>query len=150
MRFSWHYYAIAVVLLFALMKISNKPSRSMLVSYLFLVIVATLIFRNPTKDFHYELIPFRILRVQNGGKMKDLLQQMLANIVMFIPIGILFTFSTKRNPILCGAFFSIVLESLQLITHRGVFEIDDILYNTCGAAIGVFLVKILIKFKNHI
>ena len=41
-----------------------------------------------------------------------------------------------------------VLESLQLITQRGVFEIDDILYNTCGAAIGVLLVNMLMKLKN--
>ena len=100
MRFPWYYYAFAVVLFFVLMKKTNKLSLRILVSYMFLALVATLIFRNPTKGLHYELIPFRILRAQNSGKMKDLLQQMLANIIMFIPIGLLLTLSTKRNPIL--------------------------------------------------
>lgn len=150
MRFSWYYYAIAMALLLILTRWYKNLSFSILVSYLFLVLVATLLSRNPTNNVRYKLIPFQILRVHSDGKTMDLSQQMIANIVMFVPIGSLFTLLSKRCPILCGAILSFSYEILQLISRRGVFEVDDIIYNTCGAAIGVLLVSILKKFKNRI
>lgn len=128
---------------------SKKISLSILVSYYFLLIIAAIIYRSPTKDLRCEVVPFRILRAHSVGIIKDLLQQMFANIVMFIPIGIQLPFLTTRNPIFGGTILSLFLEVLQLVTHRGVFEIDDIIYNTCGAAIGVIMIRIIKELKMN-
>ena len=50
--------------------------------------------------------------------------------------------------IVMGAMFSTALEILQLMTHRGLFEWDDIVYNTIGALIGFLLYLILKRLKN--
>ncbi len=39
--------------------------------------------------------------------------------------------------ILIGFLFSTGIEVTQLLTYRGLFELDDIFYNTLGTAIGV-------------
>ena len=35
------------------------------------------------------------------------------------------------------------IEIVQLITHRGLFEFDDIIHNTIGAVIGAVIVVVL-------
>ncbi len=73
----------------------------------------------------------------------------IGNVLMFIPLTliILFTFpdifsSIKDIFIKCTAFsfcLSLIIELLQLIFHKGTFQISDIVYNTLGGALGVGL-----------
>ncbi len=69
----------------------------------------------------------------------------IENILMFIPFGFLFpdTFGKAewgwRCSWLCvasGGMFSIGLELLQFLTQRGHCQLDDVLTNTVGTAIG--------------
>ncbi len=63
------------------------------------------------------------------------------NVLLFIPFGFLcpWTFRSARNLFACtmlGAAVSMGIECLQLVTKRGYFQIDDILTNTLGMAVG--------------
>lgn len=60
---------------------------------------------------------------------------------MGVPLGILLPclFEKMRYwwpTYLSGLLFTILIETTQLITHRGIFEMDDILNNTLGCMIG--------------
>ena len=63
------------------------------------------------------------------------------NIVMFMPYGILASILSKSKAkwhvLLSGALLSAAIELTQLISHRGLFEYDDILHNTLGTVVGV-------------
>ncbi|MCM1326039.1 MAG: VanZ family protein [Bacteroidales bacterium] len=66
------------------------------------------------------------------------------NVLLFIPLGFVcpWTFKVLRNFFACtlfGAAASTAIECLQLLTKRGFFQIDDILTNTLGMAIGCIL-----------
>ena len=66
------------------------------------------------------------------------------NVLLFIPYGLLcsLAFEKFRNffgCILFGALTSMAVESLQLVTSRGYFQIDDILTNILGTVVGYFL-----------
>lgn len=66
------------------------------------------------------------------------------NILLFVPLGLLGTWmSTRAKSILAAAFwgglFSLSIETLQLITARGFFQLDDILTNLLGAFLGAVL-----------
>jgi glycopeptide antibiotics resistance protein len=84
-------------------------------------------------------------------------QLIIFNIVMFVPVGILFPiFNEKfRKPYLIigtGILFTGLIECIQFITHRGIFELDDLFNNILGTIIGYCLVMIaltLIKEKDH-
>ena len=66
------------------------------------------------------------------------------NMLLFLPFGILYCWNSHRKKkllrcTLLGALISLGIETMQLITGRGYFQIDDILTNTLGALIGALL-----------
>ncbi len=75
----------------------------------------------------------------------------LLNILLFVPFGVLaypVLRNYKRIPViisvtLAGALTSLMIECIQLITGRGMFEITDLLTNTAGAFIGVVVTALL-------
>ena len=68
----------------------------------------------------------------------------IQNILLFIPLG--FLIGGKRG-IIAGVLLSIGIESIQFIFRLGYCELDDVLNNTIGAAIGSLLFK---KFGKRI
>lgn len=75
--------------------------------------------------------------------MTRLIAENFWNIILFIPIGILLSvLISQKNAwfsIILSLILSAALEVTQLITHRGLFEFDDIIHNVLGAVIGVML-----------
>ena len=66
------------------------------------------------------------------------------NVLLFVPFGIFVplifkSFRKWYKTALLGFVISIIIESAQLITHRGYFELDDILLNTLGTIIGYLI-----------
>ena len=77
----------------------------------------------------------------------DLGNEILANIAMFVPFGFLLSavFPKRRFIIPAAIVFSLTIETLQLVLMRGLFEWDDVISNTIGAAVGVLLFQIVEK-----
>lgn len=77
-------------------------------------------------------------------------RNILINFIMFVPFGILLPLIMKKNcsltkVVLIVILFSFGIEIAQMLTHRGVFEIDDIINNTIGALIGFIIFQTAIK-----
>ena len=68
--------------------------------------------------------------------------QIIANVIMFIPIGILAGWLWKWKGLWVAAGLSVFIEVLQLTTARGLCEFDDVFHNMIGAVIGVGIVMI--------
>ena len=88
----------------------------------------------------------------------DLGQEIIANIVMFIPFGFLMSALLPTTPsfkggkkaavVIGGAIlFSLIIETLQLVLMRGLFEWDDVFSNTVGAIAGLLLYNLLSRFN---
>lgn len=63
------------------------------------------------------------------------------NIFLFVPFGYLCPLCIKKldmwhKILLVGIGFSVFIEFTQLITHRGWFDVDDIIHNGLGTFIG--------------
>ena len=69
-------------------------------------------------------------------------EQILTNVVIFVPVGVLTGLLWKWRGLWAAAGLSIFIEILQLITARGLCESDDVFHNMIGAAIGVGIVMI--------
>ncbi len=74
----------------------------------------------------------------------------IENIILFIPFGFFAMGIWKRKDrlpacIFAGFCLSLAIETIQLLTERGHFQVDDILMNTIGAGIGVLMA--LIRFR---
>lgn len=79
----------------------------------------------------------------------------IGNILLFMPFGwILPTFfvRTRRYGLvtISGFFISLLIEVIQLVWHLGFFELDDLLHNTLGCALGygVFVIGMWIVGKK--
>ena len=65
----------------------------------------------------------------------------LLNIILFVPVGYLAPMSFKKvdkwyKLLGIGFGFTFCIETLQLLTHRGWFDVDDLVLNTFGAMLG--------------
>ncbi len=112
----------------------------------------TIIERTPKTQYSYELALFWSYRNAFADH-PELLWENFWNVVLFVPIGILLTvifarkvpFSKEKIKnryflVPVSAFLlSMIIESIQLVTRRGLFEFDDIFHNTLGGVIGLLL-----------
>lgn len=81
------------------------------------------------------------------------LSEVIDNILIFIPLGILLKMLNTSNTktILLGLSFSFFLETLQFILSIGASDITDIITNTTGTLFGLTFYLILNKiFKDKI
>lgn len=71
--------------------------------------------------------------------------EFLANVLLFVPVGILFAVLLGRRrwwlAIVVGVGMTVTIETAQLFIPTRVSDIRDIIANTAGAALGVALVR---------
>ena len=86
---------------------------------------------------------------------EDLIQFYL-NIIVFVPFGYLLPYAfrwfrerVQLRPALVCFLISFVVENLQLLTRRGLYDLDDIIANTLGGFIGEFLYIALAYVNTH-
>ena len=76
---------------------------------------------------------------------KTIIVNIFGNILIFVPFGFLGIVFPKLNQfwilILDFLFAIIIVESLQYFTRLGVFDIDDVILNTVGGAIGFWIYR---------
>ncbi len=98
-----------------------------------------------------QFVPFKtiISYVSQVQTVSDWFFENLAcNIIMFMPYGFLVPMIIKKQKFLCfrvivsGGFLSILIEIFQYITALGVCDIDDVILNTLGTALGFGIYKI--------
>lgn len=74
--------------------------------------------------------------------------QYILNIILFVPIGFISPliwnrFYKAKNTILLGFVLSLFIEIMQIFTFRNT-DIDDLIMNTLGTAIGYFSARLFI------
>ena len=137
------YLILLVFLVPILYSITKKSLISILVPYVLLIIGETLIFRSVSIAPRAEFELF--------WSYKDLSKywfEILANIVVFIPLGFMFYKMWGWKGILVALIFSIGIEVIQLVAHLGLFEFDDIFNNSIGTIIGSVPLIIYKRFKS--
>ena len=101
------------------------------------LLYVTWLSRTPVWETRINLVPFQ---KDDNSSMLDL----IANSIMFVPFPMLLYGLLQKKikfSVLsaAGIGLSIVIELLQLITHRGICDVDDLILNSIGAVIGAFL-----------
>lgn len=114
-------------------------ARLLLVELVTIIYCSTVIFRNAGEISRYDFHPFWSYNDSN------LYVENVMNVVAFVPIGLLLGASFKGlkwwQALLTGLCISIGIESLQYILMKGFSELDDVMHNTLGCAIGWLMVK---------
>lgn len=121
----------------------------LLIEYIFVLFCTTILFRE-TKDvaaFNYEL--FWSYREIAKGIRDDLLPQVIMNVAVFVPIGIMAGVVTQyRNlrsrwmmVIGLGMALSLSIEVLQFWCGKGFAELDDVFHNSLGCVLGLVVCR---------
>lgn len=117
----------------------NKGVLALLVTYLLAVLFITLLSRQGQHNTSVimELELFRALQMQDT----EVLQHILENMALFVPLGILLPMLHRSLrsgwwALLGGAALSTMIETTQLVLAAGQCDVNDILANTLGALAG--------------
>ncbi len=103
------------------------------------VISITVVYRSLLEESKINLTPLWSYTAIMNGK-KELIEEILMNVVAFIPIGVALAVGIKKTGwwkiVLIGSMLSVSVELLQYHYRRGLCEFDDVFHNTLGCMIG--------------
>jgi|LSQX01.1.fsa_nt_gb glycopeptide antibiotics resistance protein len=145
-------------------KWQNRKRFSQLIWFVFFVYVLgnlyfTMLSRTPGSGTRLDLRPFKSYFELAGAVSADFenavgfmvlfldgtnsLDRLILNILLYYPLGyllpILFPKLNPKHVILIGCLCSIATEATQYLLKMGWCETDDVIHNTLGTAIGVWV-----------
>lgn len=100
------------------------------------------------------IIPFQSIydMAVSNTSIGRIIENVVGNIVLFIPFGILFPIisNKKRKGLYAAIIFSLLIEITQFLFALGSTDVDDLIFNVSGAYIGYFVSdKISKQFKSY-
>lgn len=103
--------------------------------------------RAPQDEYMYNLQPFftigQFLQMSHSAS-KAWIINLLGNIGVFVPFGVLMPVVFRMKPLKVYALFLvglITLELTQLLSRRGSLDVDDVILNSLGFFIGYGIYK---------
>lgn len=112
-------------------------------------IIMTLIGGQLTRIDAVNMVPFHSIRENLRYGHSPVSWDMLYNMVMFVPFGIVYCYHQKNFCIYkaIGLSFltTFLIEASQFVFKTGVVDIDDLMINTMGSLAGIFLYIVLRK-----
>lgn len=119
------------------------------------IIWITVLNRDILSGVSVEYQPFHaFISALNSIRRGGLASNFLGNIILFIPVGFLLQLLIGKKKgcwvILIGSGFSLLIELVQLLTHRGYFDLDDIMLNTLGTIMGIGLTRLIIILRRKL
>lgn len=118
-----------------------------------LVILYATILRGSYWNGNPSLLPFSSYKSAWYSFSYSEWRNLILNICMFVPFGFIMPIAFKRlrkawKTYLAGFAFTVLIETLQLILKRGIFETDDLINNLLDTMIGYGLFAIVFAVKE--
>lgn len=95
---------------------------------------------------------WKIWEIVNGEK--QLTTESIENVLLMIPFSslVMWTFEVNDKVLWKSTkiafYFSVSIETLQLLLRLGAFQLSDIVYNTLGGMLGGLMYIVIIRFKK--
>ena len=130
------------------MRLRDCLALSILAFYLAFVFTLTIYARKVTPEAMMQPVLFWSYKYIASGD-RGMFFEVFWNVVLFMPYGFLASIISKSKAkwsvLLSGSMLSVAIELTQLLTHRGLFEYDDMVHNTLGTIIGIALYYLAAK-----
>lgn len=118
----------------------NAAATAALLGYLLLLYILTVITRKSDPGYGTKMELFGFLK--SGEHTGYWTIHWLENVLLFVPLGVLLPLTHQKklsdmyNAVGSALFHATVIEALQLVYRLGICDIDDIIANAIGAALG--------------
>lgn len=138
---------------------------SQLVFILYLCVLFYLLFfserygrTDASEEYHYNLVLFREIRrfyeYRKVLGIQSVLINLVGNVVAFMPFGFFVPVLWPKSRNLfavafCSFCFSLFVETIQLVSKVGTFDVDDLFLNTLGGVFGYFLMRLLLAWHQR-
>ena len=109
------------------------------------------------QEYHYNLVLFKEIkrfweyRAQVG--MFAMFTNLFGNVIIFMPFGFFMPMASKYRSLFSTVFYSfglsLCVETFQLVTKVGSFDVDDLLLNTIGGLAGYILFIICAAIRRR-
>lgn len=109
-------------------------------------------------DYRYNLTLFkelkRFITYRQEIGLEGFAVNVFGNLIAFMPYGFLLPIISPHNRKLINVsiltfIFSLTVETLQLISKVGIFDVDDLFLNTLGGIIGYVLFKAVCTIRKR-
>ncbi len=135
-----NYIIILLIVIYILFGLSIYFKKINYIKILYYITLFILLFlRISETGYNFEFYLFEWLKYI--FKNKIILINILGNILLFIPMGII------NKKLIKSILIIILIEVMQLILNKGIFDIIDIILNTFGVIIGMIGVLLWKKIK---
>ena len=111
------------------------------------------------QEYHYNLVLFkeikRFWQYRHQLGFFAMFTNLFGNVIIFIPFGFFLPMASKYRSCFATLFWSfglsLCVETFQLLTKVGSFDVDDILLNTIGGVAGhiIFVICVAIR-RRHV
>lgn len=111
------------------------------------------------REYHYNLVLFkeikRFWQYRHQLGLFAMFTNLFGNVIIFIPFGFFLPMASKYRSCFSTLFWSLGLslcvETFQLLTKVGSFDVDDLLLNTIGGVAGhiIFVICAAIR-RRHV
>ncbi len=111
----------------------------------------------PASEYHYNLVLFREIkrfwtyRHQLGTY--AVFTNLFGNVLIFMPFGFFLPMASRYRSFAAAVLYSfslsLMVETFQLLTKVGSFDVDDLLLNTIGGAAGYIIFIICASIRRH-
>ena len=149
-------FCAASIFMYKMQKFNKMQCAAAILLSLYIVVLLyfTVTGRYSHEEYEYKINFFTSYRwfFQYNGE--QVLRQLLINFVMLMPVGFLLpaVINAKHKYLITLALsllLTVFIETMQLITKCGSFEIDDIINNFVGAVIGMLIYMLLNKIIQN-
>lgn len=115
--------------------------------------------RMPSENYRYNFVPFqeiaRYIRYRHNIGWNHFMINVFGNILCFMPFGFALPILSEKQRHwwkVTGQSFlaSFLIEGIQLVSKVGSCDVDDIILNTCGGALGYLLFVIGLQIWRKI
>ena len=111
----------------------------------YIILLLSMLFLREHAVDSYNLVPFRFVKDYIIDRGVLAFYNIVGNIVVFIPGGVYLALLNRNEKTLVNtayiAAFSLEVELIQYMTNRGVADIDDLMLNTLGGLLGIYLLR---------
>lgn len=111
------------------------------------------------EEYHYNLVLFKEIKrfweYRHQVGLFAMFTNLFGNVLIFMPFGFFLPMASRYRSFFATFLWSFLLslgvESFQLVSKVGCFDVDDLLLNTIGGIAGhiVFMICILIR-RRHV
>ena len=144
---------VLVIIFFSVLLLPKKKMRQfsllMILGYVTNILLVTVFLREKMAlpdDMNFSFWQDKSVMIENKG------HEIIANILLFIPLGFFLSSVVKRHKIfavlLIGISISLLIEYLQYSYNKGVADINDVVSNVLGLIVGMSLFFVLSKLMK--